>query len=477
MKKQHFIGMILLGLVGLLVAGTLLSTDASSFPVMLSVVAPLAFAGLNSDKLRELRASQWASLEALLQKAEGETRELNEEEVRDRAQYMENMRKLDDEIALVQKVEDRRAIMAAGHINKQTKKQETREANSYSLVKAVREYLSGNLEGLEKEMHDEAIREARDHGMAITGIGVPSMVSFDYEKRDIVAGSSPAVASDPRGFFDSLLARSVFGPDGYNVPVWNDLVGNVPVPGITVASTVGMAATENAAADESSATVAGNTLSPKRITAYTEFSKQLLIQQSVGVDAGIKRDLLRATLAKLEAQIIYGVGSSGEMKGILNVAGIGSVVGGASGAAPDWADIVDLEKEVAIDNADLGMLGYLLNPKVRAKLKQTEKNSSGVVGNFVWDRDPVYPLNGYRGLCTTNVPSNLTKGSNTACSAIIFGNFEDLVIGSWGGALDITVDDLTAAKTAQIVLVVNSYWDMVVRHAQSYAAMLDAIAT
>jgi hypothetical protein len=33
---------------------------------------------------------------------------------------------------------------------------------------------------------------------------------------------------------------------------------------------------------------------------------------------------------------------------------------------------------------------------------------------------------------TNTVPSNLTKGSGSSLSALIFGNFEDLIIGEWG---------------------------------------------
>jgi hypothetical protein len=46
-------------------------------------------------------------------------------------------------------------------------------------------------------------------------------------------------------------------------------------------------------------------------------------------------------------------------------------VGDTNGAAPDWADIIDLETAVAIDNADIGALAYITNTKVRGKLKKT----------------------------------------------------------------------------------------------------------
>ena len=76
------------------------------------------------------------------------------------------------------------------------------------------------------------------------------------------------------------------------------------------------------------------------------------------------------------------------------------------GLAPTFENIVELEREVAVDNADLGSLKFLTNPKVRAKLRNT------VIGT---DMKMVYPevgnqILGYDALITTLVPSNLTKG-------------------------------------------------------------------
>ena len=93
---------------------------------------------------------------------------------------------------------------------------------------------------------------------------------------------------------------------------------------------------------------------------------------------------------------------------------------------------------------------------------------------YLWDqRDS--GLNGYNAEVSTNVPSDLDKGTSTGvCHAMIFGNWEDLLIGQWGG-LDLVVDPYTKAKNAQIELVVNSWWDIAVRHPESFAAMQDAL--
>ena len=142
------------------------------------------------------------------------------------------------------------------------------------------------------------------------------------------------------------------------------------------------------------------------------------------------------------------------------------------GAAITWQDIIDLEKEIAVDNADMGSLAFLTNPKVRGQLKNTHV---GTDQRMIWSENG-NSLMGYPAFVTTQVPSDLEAGDTTGCSAVIFGNFSDLILGQWGG-LDITVDPYTAAKNAQVKVYIDSFWDVAVRHAQSFAAIKDAITT
>ena len=95
-------------------------------------------------------------------------------------------------------------------------------------------------------------------------------------------------------------------------------------------------------------------------------------------------------------------------------------------------------------------------------------------GERVWQNGDA-PLNGYRAGVTNAVPSNLTKGTaNAICSAILFGNFADLLIGMWGG-LDLMVDPYTGSTSGTVRVVALQDVDVAVRHAESFAAMVDAL--
>ena len=131
-----------------------------------------------------------------------------------------------------------------------------------------------------------------------------------------------------------------------------------------------------------------------------------------------------------------------------------------------------LETDVATSNADVGTLGYLTNAKVRGKLKVTEKFSS-TNGQPIWT-DGNTPLNGYAAYVTNAVPSNLTKGSSSVASAIIFGNFADLMIGLWG-ATDILVDPYTGGAAGTVRVRVLQSCDIALRNTESFATMEDAL--
>jgi len=91
--------------------------------------------------------------------------------------------------------------------------------------------------------------------------------------------------------------------------------------------------------------------------------------------------------------------------------------------------------------------------------------------------DPWDTLYGYPIRFTTHVPSDLTKGSTSGtCSAMIFGDWSNLVIGFWSG-MDVLVDVFTGAPAGNIRILVHQDVDVGVRHAQSFAACLDITTT
>lgn len=307
-------------------------------------------------------------------------------------------------------------------------------------------------------------------GKRAQGIYVP----FEVLSRDLTVGTTTAgghtVATDVMASDFISLLRNRMATAALGARMMSGLVGNVAIPRQTGGATAYWVA-EGSAPTESQQAFDQVTLSPKTVGAFTDISRKLLLQSSVDIEALVRSDLATVLALAIDAAAINGSGSSNQPRGILNVSGIGSVVGGTNGAAPDWADMVDLESAVSSANADVGNLAYLTNAKVRGKLKQTEKASS--TGQFVWENGNT--VNGYNAAVSNQVPSNLTKGSSSGvCSAIVYGNFSDLLVGMWG-TLDLTVDPYSQSTSGTMRVVALQDVDVAVRHAESFAAMVDAL--
>lgn len=300
--------------------------------------------------------------------------------------------------------------------------------------------------------------------------------------RDLTVGSATAggnlVATELLGSSFIELLRNAMVIDKLGVTWLRDLNGNIAIPSQTGAGT-GYWVAENVAATESAQTVGQVTMSPKTVGAFTDYSRRLLLQSSIDVEAFVRADLAMVIGLAMQLAAIQG-GGSNEPTGIIATSGIGSVAGGTNGAAPTYAHMVDLETALGNANADAGNLAYLTNSKVRGKLRKTEEFAS-TNGRPVWTSMPGMPgvgeVLGYSAYVSNSVPSDLTKGTASGvCSATIFGNWSDLLIGMWGG-LDVMLDPYAGATAGTKRVIALQDCDVAVRHVASFAAMLDGLTT
>ena len=112
------------------------------------------------------------------------------------------------------------------------------------------------------------------------------------------------------------------------------------------------------------------------------------------------------------------------------------------------------------------------NTALRGKLKSTEISSN--TGRFVWEGNQ---LNGYAAMASNQIPSDLTKGTGSSLSAIIFGNFSDLIVGSWGPGIELLVNPYSKDKEGVIRIVGFSFVDVGIRHPESFCRVVDAVTS
>ena len=339
----------------------------------------------------------------------------------------------------------------------------------------------GRLEGVAAEMHQEGVHEARQAGLSPSGnITIPKMmVRTPGQKRDMTAGTTTqggftiqTEVGDLIPFLDPTLVTERLG-----ATYLSGLTGNIDFPRNNAAATAVFEG-ENDANAETSPTFDRIQMSPNRLGAFTDISKQLMVQSTIDVENMVRERLSMAISQALDTAAINGSGSGSEPLGIIGTSGIGSVAIGTNGGAPTFSHIVELETDTTSANGVFNRAGYLTTPGVRGALKTTEKANN--TGMFVYQDGAAVgegTMNGYRSLVSTLVPSDLTKGTGTNLHAILFScDWSELLIGNWAG-IDLVVDPYTSAKNALVTLVINSWWDIAVRHAASFSAVLDADLT
>lgn len=436
-------------------------------------------------ELRQLAASaldEWKnSMEARDKATTKEERTAKDTEVADKRNAYEQLAKQVSDAEAFEAAERQSAGNHARDLGRNPQESpEQKITKRFSVVRAIRMASSGKpLDGAEAEMYQEADKEARESGITLTGaVRVPGFVQATPERRDLTAtGSSGAeggytIQTELGEMIPFLRPR--LSLEGLGAQVLTGLSGNVDIPRQITGSSSAWEG-ENDTTSETNTTWDKLSLTPKRLAAFMDVSKRLMVQSSISVENFVRNDLNKAQRVGLETALINGATGGDNPVGILNTSGIGSVAIGTNGGAPTWAHIVKLWMEIAQDDADINTLAFLTTPGIAAQLMQTEKAAS--TAQFVWTtNNAMGSMNGYTAKATTLVPSTLTKGSSSDCHAIIFGDFSNLIIGNWGG-LDLTVDPYTRAKDAVVVVTVNSYWNSVIRYPAGFAAIKDARVT
>ena len=293
----------------------------------------------------------------------------------------------------------------------------------------------------------------REYGQTAQGIMLPDEVLRNWNQRDLSAGSDgDLIGQDYRAgdFIDVLRNNSAVMP---LATMLNGLTGDVKIPKKTAAASAAFISSEGGAAGESELTIGNVSMSPKSLGAFTDITRQLMIQSSLDVENLVRNDLAASMAIAIDDAALEGSGSSGNPTGITNTSGI-NTVSLSSAAAPTFAEMVSMESAVRVDNALVGDLAYIVHPTNYGTLKTTEKATN--TAQFVAVNDEI---NGYKAVVSPQLTAN----------NYVFGNFSDLLVGMFGG-LDVVVDPYTASSSGTVRIVALQSVDVAVRHAVSFCA-------
>ena len=366
-----------------------------------------------------------------------------------------------------------------------------KEQCDYKISAGIRSLLTGDWSSREAGYVRELSREVESKGHK-RSTEKSFFVPFTAlsERATYVAGTANVggnlIATDllAGDFIEALRNQSVMLQAG--VKTMNGLVGDVAIPRRSGVGSTYWLANDTTAITFSNSTFDQISLSPKNLAAIQKHSRQILLQGTPGIEELIRSDLRDGLQLEMDRAILAGSGSSGQPTGIMNTASINSVAIGTNGGPATLEKIVDLETAVMEDNGAVNpnSVRYLTNYKVMGALKKLRAGGSAAGdGAFLYNSDlsaigrggtPAV-LNGYGVLPSNQVPSNLTKGSSSGvCSAIVFGDFSQCIMGTWGGGLEITVgedaDDFSKALTSIRGILTM---DVAVRNPVSFGTIAD----
>lgn len=347
--------------------------------------------------------------------------------------------------------------------------EEKKELKRFSLAKFIREAATNQLSGFEAEMNQEADKEMRAAGQSLSrGTGIPSILlglrTFDNNNITTATEGKEFQAITEWSYIDALRNAMLGARLGVRyIPGMQGNARIVKGGGVTASWL-----TEEAAASKVKDTFSTVDMTPHRLQVLGGYTYDLLKQAALPVERILWDELIRAHAQALDDAIFNGSGSSGQPLGILANTGIGDVAGGTNGAAISWANIVALESTVGAANGLFGRLAYVTNSKVAGAMKANPQ-----VAGY-----PRYMMedgrtNGFDVHVTNAIPSNLTKGTASGvCSAMIFGNFEEVLVPQWGG-LDMIVDPFSSKAKGVVEVTAIAYHDVCVRRPACFAAIKD----
>lgn len=365
---------------------------------------------------------------AIVELCKTEVREMTEDEEKEFNSLKEQIDNKKTELKeLEDKLSEYERLLPEEEEVKECEKEEKNQRNrsmKKSLVKELRYAIDNNIKTITVN--------AETRAMTVTGAG---------------GVHDSVVETEIDGILEPLYANSVLSQLGAR---WYTGLpkGDVQIP-IMSAGQVGWAA-EIATAQATGNTFTTKKLQPKRLTAYVDISKQLIAQDTIGVEAAIRRDIVNALNDKLQATILGTEAKTDEKPaGIFNGVSYDNIT--------DFKSLCNFEAK--LDDANInGEKKYLLGNGAKANLRSMIKGTNNT--GMVMENNTV---DGTPALNTSNV-----AGGAAGKNKLVYGDFNYLAIGSWSD-LDITIDQYTQAVNGCIRLVINAFFDAVILRPEAFA--------
>lgn len=354
-----------------------------------------------------------------------------------------------------------------------------REEQEYSFVRAIM-VANGDFDGdcLERRVSDEISKKLPVGYKPKNGFFIPTNHRRYLPQRTRAGLDSKTATTGQElkftqygGFIDMLRARArVLQAGATSISGLNAPTTFVKQNGAGTFTWVA----ENPGSDvgESNLTLTTVTLTPKTGQSTTSFSRQLLRLGVEDAESMVRNDLVNVHALGIDAAALYGTGASNQPQGVYTASGVAVVALGTNGLAPTFASFVQMQIEAAKANAEFDGGAYITSPGLKGTLMLTQR-FSGTDGSAVWtDNNTVAGKAAYD---STQVQTNLTKGSGTNLHAAYFGFWSQMLIGEFG-AMEILTDPYRLKKQGMLEVTSFQMIDIGIRHGGAFSVIKDAIS-
>lgn len=401
--------------------------------------------------LKEERSDIISQLESIKDVATTEERDLSSEENNQVDGLLTEVDSLDTKIERAEKMETikRNAAVVSGVTSNKVEK----EIEDYSFQSAMRAAYTGQVEGLVKEMDQEARSNAKYTGQTFKGLAIPSTILTRA-----AVGTDAVNATQTMSFTDQLEANLVMASAGAN---FYSGIENMKFPVISGVNSY-FQPEAGGTAGNANGTATSLTLSPKKLISVVNVSNEALTQNT-SLEAALRRNMAQSIAAHLEKALL---GETDVANGPTSI-----FLDAAAGSTAAFSNTTALALEASVLDAGVQLEGarmaYLMNSSAYQAIKQAA---------MVTGVSPVYDMreklvNSYFSLFSSNVGLH---GGTAGKDAVLFGDFSKVHIAQFGG-LDILYDPYTNGATGEPRMIVTSLVDgNAVQNGAAFANLIEA---
>ena len=402
-----------------------------------------------SIELKEMRSDIIDSLENIKDVASTEERDLTQEENDQVDGLLAEVDNLDAKIERAEKMETikRNAAVVSGV----TAKKEDKDLEKFTFQAAMRAAYTGRMEGIVKEMDQEARNESRYTGQNYRGVGIPSSVLTR-------AWSTSSTNSETTmSFTDQLESNLVLTSAGAN---FYSGINDMKFPVFSGVTSSWIAETGGSAVS-SAGDLSAITLSPKKLISVVNMSQESLVQNP-SLEAALQSNIAANMSATLETALLNTADVTSAPASIFADAAAGSTAA-FTGATASALENTYIGNDGTYEGA---RMAYLMDADAYAAIKASDMVSNVSAAYDMRDKT----VNGFFAFVSSNVASSGVAGKEH----VLFGDFSKVHIAQFGG-LDFLYDPYSGAATGEPRMVVTGLFDGdAVQNATAFANLIEA---